>query len=143
MDSAYMYHSSHYDAGVTRRIFGDVSLNCDDDIYSCSQRLPPASYSPGKPGVTPGHPRSLRVRAGASRARDEYEPGPSVTRAWLPAGPAGRARAAGYLATVTRRSDAAMAAAAAPGSDARVMGRPITSRSAPASSASSGVATRA
>jgi len=34
MDSAYMYHSSHYDAGVTRRIFGDVSLNCDDDIYS-------------------------------------------------------------------------------------------------------------
>ena len=43
----------------------------------------------------------------------------------------------------TRRSDAAIAAAAAPGSGARVMGRPITSRSAPASSASSGVATRA
>ena len=48
-----------------------------------------------------------------------------------------------YRATATRRSDAAMAAAAAPGSGARVMGRPITSRSAPASSASSGVATRA
>ena len=32
MDSAYMSHSSHYDAGVTRRTFGDVSLNCDDDF---------------------------------------------------------------------------------------------------------------
>ena len=42
-----------------------------------------------------------------------------------------------------RRSDAAMAAAAAPGSAALVMGLPMTSRSAPARMASSGVATRA
>ena len=55
MDSADISHSSHYGAGVTRRIFGYVSLNCDDVIYSCSRRLPPASYSLGKPGVTPGH----------------------------------------------------------------------------------------
>ncbi len=36
-----------------------------------------------------------------------------------------------------------MAAAAAPGSGALVMGRPMTSKSAPARSASSGVAVRA
>jgi hypothetical protein len=71
------------------------------------------SYSLCKLGVTPGHPMSLRKSQ------------------------------AGLRATVTRRSDAAMAAAAAPGSGALVIGRPITSRSAPASTASSGVATRA
>jgi len=46
-------------------------------------------------------------------------------------------------AGVSRRSGAAIAAAAAPGSGAPVMGRPITSRLAPARSASSGVAVRA
>ena len=46
-------------------------------------------------------------------------------------------------ATAIFRSDAPIAAAAAPGSAALVSGRPITSRSAPADSASSGVATRA
>ena len=44
---------------------------------------------------------------------------------------------------LARRSEAAMAAAAAPGSAAPVIGRPITSKSAPERIASSGVATRA
>ena len=68
-------------------------------------------------------------------------PAPHHTRWVSPASP--QVTNLNYRATATRRSDAAMAAAAAPGSGARVMGRPITSRSAPASSASSGVATRA
>ena len=31
--SADMSHSSHYDTRSTRGVFGDVSLNCDDDRY--------------------------------------------------------------------------------------------------------------
>ena len=109
-----MFHSSHYAARATRSEFGDVSLNCDADFYPCLAKAP-----------APHHTRWV------SRTS------PQVTNRFE-AGLAG-----GYRARATRRSDAAMAAAAAPGSGARVMGRPITSRSAPASSASSGVATRA
>ena len=92
MDSAYMYHSSHYDAGVTRRIFGDVSLNCDDDIYSCSRRLRPASYSLGKPGVTPGHPRSLRVRRVRARREPDASPARDERERDVRRGPAGPTR---------------------------------------------------
>src|SRR5580658_4314181 len=35
--SADMSHSSHYDPKTTRRVFGDVSLNCDDDRYLLRQ----------------------------------------------------------------------------------------------------------
>jgi len=38
---ADIVHSSHYTAGVTRSIFGDVSLNCDADFYPASRKLPP------------------------------------------------------------------------------------------------------
>src|SRR5215468_655209 len=54
-----------------------------------------------------------------------------------------RSEAVHPAAGVSRRSGAAIAAAAAPGSGALVMGRPMTRRSAPARSASSGVAVRA
>jgi hypothetical protein len=65
-----------------------------------------------------------------------------------PAAAAGRPPPAGRRggqpeATAALRSDAAIAAAAAPGSAAPVIGRPMTRRSAPARSDSSGVATRA
>ena len=49
----------------------------------------------------------------------------------------------GWGVRARRRSEAATADAAAPGSGAAVMGRPMTSRSEPARIASSGVATRA
>ena len=60
MDSAGMFHSSHYAARATRSEFGDVSLNCDADFYPClCEGSRPASYSLGKPDVTPGHEPEL------------------------------------------------------------------------------------
>src|SRR5579862_546927 len=81
------------------------------------------SHLPGPAGVRPCHGGGLGVGAGGLGVG-------AGGRSW---GSWGR----------SRRSEAAMAAAAAPGSGARVIGRPITRRSAPASMASSGVATRA
>ena len=81
------------------------------------------SYSLRKLGVTPGHSLFFGKFSGVADRLTGAQ--------------------AGSRATPTRRREAAMAAAAAPGSGARVIGRPITSRSAPASRASSGVATRA
>ncbi len=37
--SADMSHSSHYDTRSTRGVFGDVSLDCDDDRYLPQQGL--------------------------------------------------------------------------------------------------------
>jgi hypothetical protein len=36
-----MFHSSHYAAGATWSVFGDVSLNCDADFYPCLAKAPP------------------------------------------------------------------------------------------------------
>ena len=35
-----MFRSSHYAAGATRSIFGDVSLTCDADFYPCLAKAP-------------------------------------------------------------------------------------------------------
>jgi hypothetical protein len=84
---------------------------------------------------------AARLRSGAGRAARRGAVRHRAARLRV-----ARDAARGYWAVreaLTRRSDAAIAAAAAPGSGAPVIGRPITSRSEPACSASSGVATRA